>query len=124
LARFEQEVLAYYRGDAVARSMARFHGLRQGIAVWPTGLMVTIVLAVAGALLEAEHHVLSSLQPPRNPVIEGSPITGGLIALTTVLVGMPLAAIAGGKVGTHFHARSTESASHLQPGGTTHGYHP
>jgi uncharacterized integral membrane protein len=83
----------------IAGRMARFNGPRQRIAVWLIGLLVTIVLAVAGA----EDNVLSGLQLPRIPVGEGSPIPGGLIALAAVSAGTLLAAIAGGNSGTHFH---------------------
>jgi hypothetical protein len=98
-------MLAYYCGGYVAGRMARFNGPRQGIAVWLIGLLVTIVLAVAGVVFGAEYNVLSSLQLPRIPVGEGSLTTGGLIALAAVLVGTLLAAIAGGKAGTHFHRK-------------------
>jgi hypothetical protein len=98
-------MLAYYCGGYVAGRMARFNGPRQGIAVWVIGLLVTIVLAVAGVVFGAEYNVLSSLQLPRIPVGEGSLTTGGLIALAAVLVGTLLAAIAGGKAGTHFHRK-------------------
>jgi hypothetical protein len=98
-------MLAYYSGGYVAGRMARFTGPRQGIAVWLIGLLVTIVLAVAGVLFGAKYNVLSSLHLPRIPVGEGSLTTGGLIALAAVLVGTLLAAIAGGKAGTHFHRK-------------------
>src|SRR3954470_11231809 len=98
-------MLAYYCGGYVAGRMARFNGPRQGIAVWLIGLAVTIVLAAAGAILGAQYNVLSELQLPRIPVGEGTLTTGGLIALAAVLVGTLLAAIAGGKAGTHFHRK-------------------
>src|SRR3954452_13781763 len=98
-------MLAYYCGGYVAGRMARFNGPRQGIAVWLIGLAVTIVLAVAGAILGAQYNVLSDLQLPRIPVGEGTLTSGGLIALAAVLVGTLLAAIAGGKAGTHFHRK-------------------
>ena len=98
-------IAAYYAGGYVAGRMARFNGPRQGFAVWLLGLLVTIVLAVAGALLGAEYNVLSSLNLPRIPIDEGSLTTGGLIALAAVVVGTLLAAVAGGKAGTHFHRK-------------------
>ncbi len=98
-------MLAYYCGGYVAGRMARFNGPRQGIAVWLIGLLVTIVLAVAGVVFGAEYNVLSGLRLPRIPVGEGSLTTGGLIALAAVVVGTLLAAIAGGKAGTHFHRK-------------------
>ena len=47
-------LLAYYAGGYVAGRRARFNGPRQGLAVWPIGLLVTLVLAVAGIVLGAE----------------------------------------------------------------------
>jgi len=98
-------MLAYYCGGYVAGRMARFDGPRQGLAVWLIGLLVTIVLAVAGVIFGAEYNVLSGLHLPRIPVGEGSLTTGGLIALAAVLVGTLIAALAGGKAGTHFHRK-------------------
>src|SRR3954469_9978989 len=98
-------MLAYYCGGYVAGRMARFNGPRQGLAVWLIGLAVTIVLALAGVLFGAKYNVLSGLKLPRIPIDEGSLTTGGLIALAAVLVGTLVAAIAGGKAGTHFHRK-------------------
>ena len=63
------------------------------------------MLAVAGALFGAKYNLLSGLHLPRIPVGEGALTTGGLIALAAVLVGTLIAAIAGGKAGTHFHRK-------------------
>jgi hypothetical protein len=98
-------VIAYYAGGYVGGRMARFNGPRQGFAVWLLGLLVTIVLAVAGVLLGAEYNVLESLNLPRIPVDEGSLTTGGLIALAAVVIGTLLAALAGGKAGSHYHRK-------------------
>ena len=98
-------MVAYYSGGYVAGRMARFNGPRQGIAVWLIGLLVTAVLAVAGVLFGAKYNVLSGLHLPRIPVGEGSLTTAGLIALAAVLLGTLIAAIAGGKAGTHFHRK-------------------
>lgn len=97
--------VAYYAGGYVGGRMARFNGPRQGFAVWLLGLVVTIVLALAGVLLGAEYNVLGSLDLPRIPVDEGALTTGGLIALGAVLVGTLLAAVAGGKAGSHYHRK-------------------
>jgi len=98
-------VVAYYAGGYVGGRMARFNGPRQGFAVWLLGLLVTIVLAVAGVLLGAEYNVLGSLNLPRIPIDEGSLTTGGLIALAAVVIGTLLAAVAGGKAGSHYHRK-------------------
>jgi hypothetical protein len=98
-------LLAYYAGGYVAGRMSRFDGPRQGLGVWAIGLIVTIILAVAGAVLGAKYNVLSQLNLPRIPVSEGSLTTGGLIALAAIVVGTLLAAVAGGKQGTHYHRK-------------------
>jgi hypothetical protein len=97
--------LAYYAGGYVAGRMARFNGPRQGLAVWLIGLVVTLILAAAGALLGAEYNVLERLSLPRIPVGEGALTTGGLIALLLVVLVTLLAALAGGKAGTRFHRK-------------------
>ena len=97
--------IAYYAGGYVAGRMSRFDGPRQGIGVWLIGLIVTVVLAVAGVLLGAKYNVLSQLNLPRIPVDEGSLTTGGLIALLAIVIVTLLAAIAGGKQGTHYHRK-------------------
>ena len=98
-------LVAYYAGGYVAGRMARFAGPRQGLGVWLIGLLVTVVLAVAGALLGAEYNVLSQLNLPRIPIDEGSLTTGGLVALAAMVLGTLVAAVAGGKAGTHFHRK-------------------
>ena len=97
--------IAYYAGGYVAGRMARFNGPRQGLAVWLLGLVVTVLLALAGILLGAEYNVLSGLNLPRIPVDEGALTTSGLIVLAAVLVGTLLAALAGGKAGSHYHRK-------------------
>jgi MFS family permease len=98
-------LVAYYAGGYVAGRMSRFTGPRQGLAVWIIGLVVTVILAAAGALLGAKYNVLGALNLPRIPVDEGTLTTGGLIALAAIVIGTLLAAIAGGKAGTHFHRK-------------------
>jgi uncharacterized membrane protein YdbT with pleckstrin-like domain len=98
-------LLAYYAGGYVAGRMSRFTGARQGFGVWIIGLVVTLILAAAGALLGAKYNVFSQLNLPRIPVDEGSLSTGALIALAAIVLGTLLAAIAGGKAGTQFHRK-------------------
>lgn len=97
--------LAYYAGGYVAGRMSRFDGPRQGIATWVIGLVVTVVLAIAGVVLGAEYNVLSQLNLPRIPVDEGTLTTGGLIALVAIVLVTLLAAVLGGKQGTHYHRK-------------------
>jgi hypothetical protein len=97
--------IAYYCGGYVSGRMSRFDGGRQGLAVWLLGLVVTIVLAVAGALFGAEYNVLERLNLPRIPIDEGSLTTGAAIALVAVLLATLLLAMAGGKAGERFHRK-------------------
>ena len=106
--------LGYFAGGYVAGRMARFDGARQGVAVWLVGLLVTIGLAVAGAVFGAKYNVLSQLNLPRIPVDEGTATTGGLIALALVLVTTLAAAVAGGKTGERYHRKVDRAGiSHL-----------
>jgi hypothetical protein len=97
--------VAYYAGGYVAGRMSRFDGGRQGIGVWIIGLLVTILLAVAGAVLGAEYNVLEQISLPRIPVDEGALTTGGLITLAAIVLGTLLAAFLGGKAGNRYHRK-------------------
>ena len=95
--------IAYYAGGYVAGRMSRFDGARQGVGVWLFGLLVTVALAVLGAIAGAEYNLLSQLNLPRIPIDEGDLATGAIIARIAVLISTLLAAIAGGKVGERYH---------------------
>jgi MFS family permease len=97
--------LAYLAGGYVAGRMARFDGVRQGLAVWLVGLIIVIVLAAAGAILGAKYNVLANLNLPRIPVDEGTATTAGIITLVAILLVTLLGAILGGKLGDRFHRR-------------------
>ena len=56
--------------------MSRFDGGRQGFGTWAIGLIVTIVLAVAGVVFGSKYNVLEQLNLPRIPVDEGTLTTG------------------------------------------------
>jgi hypothetical protein len=98
-------LIAYYAGGYVAGRMARFDGLRQGVAVWFSALAVTVLLALAGLVLGSEYNVFEQLDLPRIPVDEGTLTTGGIIALAAVAIGTLLAAVLGGKAGERYHRR-------------------
>ena len=105
-------LVAYFAGGYVAGRMSRFDGPRQGAGVWVIGLLVTILLGIAGVLLGAEYNVLSQLNLPRIPIDEGSLTTGGVIALVAVVLGTLLAAVAGGKAGTRYHRKIDKVGGH------------
>ncbi len=97
--------LAYLAGGYVAGRMARFDGARQGFAVWLIGLVVVLVLAVAGAILGSQYNVLQQLNLPRFPVDEGTLTTAGIITLVAILLVTLLGAVLGGKLGDRFHRK-------------------
>jgi hypothetical protein len=97
--------IAYYCGGYVSGRMSRFDGGRQGFGTWAIGLVVTIILAVAGAIFGSEYNVLEALNLPRIPIDEGSLTTGAAIALVLVVVLTLLAAMGGGKAGERYHRK-------------------
>jgi hypothetical protein len=97
--------LGYYAGGYVAGRMSRFDGGRQGLGVWLIGLLVTVLLAVLGAIAGSEYNLLGRLDLPRIPIDEGSLATGAAITLGLVLLATLLAALAGGKVGERYHRK-------------------
>jgi uncharacterized membrane protein len=97
--------LAYLAGGYVAGRMARFDGLRQGIAVWVIGLLVVIALAVLGAVLGAQYNVLSQLNLPSIPLSGDTLTTAGLIAGIAALLVTLLGAVVGGQLGERYHRK-------------------
>lgn len=97
--------LAYLAGGYVAGRMSRFDGARQGFAVWLIGLVVVLVLAVAGAILGSQYNVLQQLNLPRLPVDEGTLTTAGIVTLVAILLVTLLGAVLGGKLGDRYHRK-------------------
>jgi hypothetical protein len=85
--------------------MSRFDGARNGFGAWAVGILLTILGAVAGAVLGSEYNVFSGLNLPNIPIDSGTLTTGGIIALIAVLLGTLVAAIFGGKVGERYHKK-------------------
>jgi amino acid transporter len=103
-------LIAYYAGGYVAGRMSRFDGARQGFAVWLFGLVVTLLVAGAGAVLGDQYNVFEQLNLPRIPVSTSDLTTGGAIALAAIVLGSLLAAIVGGKVGQRYHRKVDRAA--------------
>jgi hypothetical protein len=97
--------LAYLAGGYVAGRMSRFDGARQGVAVWVIGLLVVLVLAVAGYLVGNEYNVFQQLNLPRIPIDEGTATTAGIVTLVAILLVTLLGAVLGGKLGERFHRK-------------------
>lgn len=103
-------VIAYYAGGYVAGRMSRFDGARQGFGVWVIGLVVTLVVAAAGAILGDQYNVFDQLNLPRIPVNASDLTTGGAIALGAIVLGSLIGAVVGGKVGQRYHRRVDRAA--------------
>ena len=97
--------LAYLAGGYVAGRMARFDGIRQGLAVWIIGLLVVVLLAVLGTVLGAQYNVLSQLNLPSIPVSGDTATTAGIISGVAALLASLLGALLGGKLGTRYHRK-------------------
>src|SRR5215217_9166060 len=97
--------IAYYCGGYVSGRMSRFDGGRQGFGTWAIGVIVTVILAVAGVVFGSEYNMLEALNLPRIPIDEGSLTAGAAIALVAVVVLTLLAALAGGKAGERYHRK-------------------
>jgi hypothetical protein len=99
-------LVAYYCGGYVAGRMARFNGIKQGVAVWIWSLAIAVVVAVSSAVLGNEFDVLGRLNGfPRIPVDEGDLTTGGIIALVVAVVAALVGAVVGGLAGMRFHRK-------------------
>ncbi|WP_417219483.1 hypothetical protein [Arthrobacter sp.] len=99
-------LVAYYCGGYVAGRMARFNGIRQGVAVWLWAIAIALVLAAIGAIAGSQFNVLGSLNiMPRVPLDEGALTAGGITALVIALLIPLLGAILGGLAGMRYHRR-------------------
>ena len=99
-------LVAYYCGGYVAGRMARFNGVKQGIAVWVWAIVIAILIAVAGAVLGEKYDVLDRVGGfPRLPIGGGDVTTGGIIALVIAVVAALVGAILGGLAGMRFHRK-------------------
>lgn len=101
--------VGYYAGGYVAGRMSRFDGARQGLGVWLLGLLVMVVAGVTGALFGREANVLDRVSLPRLPLTAEEMGMGALITLGVLLLCTLVAAMAGGKVGHHYHDKVDDS---------------
>jgi len=97
--------VAYYCGGYVAGRMARFHGARQGLAVWLWGIAMAVIIAGIAWIAGSQYDVLARLNLPRIPVNEGDVTAVGLIAIGAALLTGLIGAVVGGLAGMHFHRK-------------------
>jgi hypothetical protein len=98
--------VAYWCGGYVAGRMARFNGIRQGIAVWLWAIVIAIIVALLGLVAGAQFDVLVDLNAfPRIPLSEGELTTAGIITAVIVAIASLAGAILGGMAGMRYHRR-------------------
>ena len=97
--------IGYYCGGYVAGRLARFNGVKQGRSVWLLGLVVTIVVAILGAVFGSQYNILNRVNVPEIPIPTEDLSIGGAIAIVAAILVTLLGAILGGKAGTHFHRK-------------------
>jgi hypothetical protein len=103
-------MIGYYAGGYVAGRMSRFDGARQGLGVWIIGIVLTLVAVGLGVAFGSQYDVMNRISLPTIPVPTDTLSWGGAITAAAVLAGTLLAALAGGKVGTHYHRRVDNAA--------------
>ena len=99
-------LIAYYAGGYVAGRMARFNGVKQGVAVWLWAVVIAVVVAILTAVAGSQFNILANLNGlPRIPIGEGALTAAGIITAVIALVAALVGAILGGLAGMRFHRK-------------------
>ncbi|MEP6563399.1 MAG: hypothetical protein ABJD68_20250, partial [Nakamurella sp.] len=106
-------LLAYYCGGYVAGRMARFNGIRQGLAVWLWGVVMALVIAAIAAIAGSKYDVFAQLNLPRLPVNEGQVTAVGAIAIGAAILAALVGALLGGLAGMRFHRKVDQAGLEL-----------
>lgn len=98
--------IAYFAGGYVAGRMARFSGLKQGLAVWLWAIVIAVVLAIITAIAGSQWDVLTALEGfPRIPVTPETATTTGILTAVGAAIVTLAGAILGGIAGMRYHRR-------------------
>jgi hypothetical protein len=92
--------VAYYSGGYVAGRMARFDGIKQGLAVWGWSIVIAVVIGVLGAVL-GNDYTGTGIPDVRFDETTTTVVVSVAVVLLTSLVG----AMLGGLAGMRFHRR-------------------
>jgi hypothetical protein len=105
-------LIAYYCGGYVAGRMARFSGLKQGLAVWLWALIVAVLLGIAGAVAGSQNGVANQLGSIAHLPLSPSTLTvAGIVSAVAVLIVTLIGALLGGLAGMHYHRRVDRAGS-------------
>ena len=99
-------LISYFAGGYVAGRMARFSGVKQGLAVWIWAVVIAIVVAIVTAIAGSQWEMVGSLQGiPAIPVdAESATLTGILTAIGSAIIAL-IGALLGGAAGMRYHRK-------------------
>ncbi|MEU1972684.1 hypothetical protein ABZ477_13570 [Microbacterium sp. NPDC019599] len=98
--------ISYFAGGYVAGRMARFSGLKQGLAVWLWAVVIAILVAVITAIAGSQWDILAALDSfPRIPVTSETATTTGILTAVGAAVVTLGGALLGGVAGMRYHRR-------------------
>lgn len=98
--------LSYFVGGFVAGRMARFSGVKQGLAVWLWGVFMTVIAAVVLIVVASQSTTVSTLQDQMDPVtLQTFTSVEALIAEGLIVVLSIGGALLGGLAGMRFHKK-------------------
>ena len=98
-------LISFYAGGYVAGRMSRFDGARQGWAVWLISLVTVVIAAIIGIAYGSEYDVMNRVDIPNVPIPTEDLTLGGAVTIAAAIFATLLAALAGGKAGTHYHSK-------------------
>ena len=99
-------LIAYYCGGYVAGRMARFSGLKQGVAVWLWAIIIAVLLGIAGAIAGSQAGVAGRLSSvPQIPISPSTLTVAGIVSALAVLIVTLAGAMLGGVAGMRYHRK-------------------
>ena len=99
-------LISYYCGGYVAGRMARFSGLKQGLAVWLWALIIAVLLGIAGAIAGSQAGVANQLSSvPHIPLSPSTLTVAGIVSALAVAIVTLGGALLGGLAGMRYHRK-------------------
>jgi hypothetical protein len=98
---------SFYCGGYVAGRMARFSGVAQGLVVWLWAVVIAVIAAVVGAVLDGGNGLLDAViaNLPVLPGGDGFRLIAWMIAAVALVAVSLGGAILGGVIGVRYHRR-------------------
>jgi hypothetical protein len=99
-------LVSYYCGGYVAGRMARFSGLKQGLAVWLWAVIIAVLLGIAGVIAGSQPGVANQVgSVPQLPLSPSTMTIAGVVSALAVLIVTLVGALLGGVAGMRYHRR-------------------